>query len=98
MVLQPNTPFEGGVFAVSFWIPDNYPFAPPACRFITPVYHPNIDEKGRICLSILERETWSPAWSLENSKLDFEATGYSVTDEGYSTDCTLLFIGQSKLR
>jgi hypothetical protein len=31
-----------------------YPFEPPKVRFVTPVYHPNIDERGRICLDTLK--------------------------------------------
>ena len=80
MVIQPTTPYEGGVFAVGFTIPDDYPFAPPACRFITPVYHPNIDEKGQICLSIFERESWNPVWTLESSKQKTKAPMHSNTN------------------
>jgi ubiquitin-protein ligase len=28
----------------------DYPFKPPTLKFITPIYHPNVDEKGSICL------------------------------------------------
>lgn len=31
-----------------------YPFQPPKVQFITPVYHPNIDNAGRICLDVLK--------------------------------------------
>ena len=32
----------------------SYPIEPPQMRFVTPVYHPNIDAGGRICLSVLK--------------------------------------------
>jgi len=31
-----------------------YPFEAPKVRFITPVYHPNVDSVGRICLDVLK--------------------------------------------
>jgi ubiquitin-conjugating enzyme E2 T len=27
---------------------------PPKMQFITPIYHPNVDDAGRICLDILK--------------------------------------------
>ncbi|XP_015197584.1 ubiquitin-conjugating enzyme E2 T isoform X5 [Lepisosteus oculatus] len=49
-----NTPFEGGVFSLEIKIPERYPFEPPKMRFLTPIYHPNIDTAGRICLDALK--------------------------------------------
>jgi ubiquitin-protein ligase len=52
---------------------DNYPMSPPEARFITPIYHPNINRHGRICHSILDRN-----WTLDTSTKDLIDTIYSL--------------------
>lgn len=39
----PDTPYEGGVFKLSINISLNYPLDPPKVKFLTPIFHPNID-------------------------------------------------------
>ncbi|KAK3103490.1 hypothetical protein FSP39_019593 [Pinctada imbricata] len=62
-----GTPFEGGIYKLEIQIPDRYPFEPPKVRFITPIYHPNIDSGGRICLDTLKmppKGAWKPCLNV----------------------------------
>jgi ubiquitin-conjugating enzyme E2 T len=62
-----DTPFALGLFHLDIQLPEKYPFEPPLVRFVTPVYHPNIDQAGRICLDLLNmppKGAWKPSLSL----------------------------------
>lgn len=58
-----KTPYENGIFCVDIRFGENYPFSPPSCKFLTRIYHPNIDRHGNICLDIL-KNNWTPAISV----------------------------------
>lgn len=63
-----ETPYEHGIFKVNVKFPDKYPFEPPAVKFITKIYHPNIDTEGRICLDLLKMPpsgNWRPSAGIE---------------------------------
>lgn len=58
-----NTPYHGGLFFLDIQFPADYPFKPPKVKFITRIYHCNINSGGGICLDIL-KDQWSPALTI----------------------------------
>ncbi|KAH7338190.1 ubiquitin-conjugating enzyme/RWD-like protein [Rhizoctonia solani] len=55
-----GSPFEGGVFKLELFLPEEYPMNPPKVRFLTKIYHPNIDK-------------WSPALQIRTVLLSIQA-------------------------
>lgn len=60
---QPNTPYEDVYFCMLANFPQDYPFKPMKCRFLSVPYHCNISSTGQLCLDMLE-EKWAPALTM----------------------------------
>lgn len=62
-----ETPYENFKFFVELLFTPEFPMKAPTIKFVTPIYHPNISEKGEVCLNILRAPpagNWSPALSV----------------------------------
>ena len=67
-----DSPYEGGTFKLELFLPETYPMDPPKCRFITRIYHPNVDRFGRICLDTIKK-AWTPALQIRVALLSIQA-------------------------
>jgi len=73
----PDTMYEGGFFKCHLYFPTEYPLRPPVLKFLTDIWHPNIEKDGKVCISILHEpgddrfgyekasERWLPIHTVE---------------------------------
>ena len=79
MIMGPqDTMYEGGFFKARLDFPPDFPNSPPIMQFISQMWHPNIHEDGKVCISILHppgedafnaqesaEERWRPILGVE---------------------------------
>ncbi|KAG2388142.1 hypothetical protein C9374_000992 [Naegleria lovaniensis] len=63
---KPGTIWEGGEYRLDIEFSEEYPDKPPKCRFVPPLFHPNVFPSGTVCLSILnEEKDWKPSLTIK---------------------------------
>lgn len=58
-----GTPYEGGYFRVKFAFTEEFPAAPPRCRLMTKIFHPNVSSSGEICVNTLKKD-WKSSYGI----------------------------------
>ena len=65
MISFPYQVYESLKFKLSLEFPSRYPYVAPTVKFVTPIFHPNVDQDGNICLDIL-KEKWSALYDVSS--------------------------------
>ncbi|UJR31837.1 hypothetical protein I4U23_019314 [Adineta vaga] len=57
--------YNGGAYRIEIKLIPTYPFDAPEVRFLTSIYHPNVDQDGKFCHELLKKKAkWLPTTSL----------------------------------
>lgn len=67
-----GTFYEGLKYKISIDFPNNYPYSAPTIKFISLMWHPNVDMSGNICLDIL-KEKWSAVYNVQSILLSLQS-------------------------
>lgn len=54
-----GTCYQGGTFKLVLSIPPEFPSIPPKGYFLTRIFHPNVSNRGDICVNTLKKD-WDP--------------------------------------
>lgn len=67
-----GTCYENLSYKVSLSFPSDYPYTAPTVKFETPIFHPNVDQHGNICLDIL-KEKWSAIYNVSSILISIQS-------------------------
>jgi ubiquitin-conjugating enzyme E2 A len=74
-----DTPFEDGTFRLVMHFEEQYPNKPPAVKFISQMFHPNVYATGELCLDILQNR-WSPTYDVAAVLTSIQRCGETSKD------------------
>jgi ubiquitin-conjugating enzyme E2 D/E len=78
-----ESPYANGTFNVKLELSAEYPFKPPKVKFLTKIYHPNIDNEGNICITLLKYPNADQALDLtiaSEMKEDYKKFAHSAKE------------------
>jgi ubiquitin-protein ligase len=86
-----ESPYEDGIFTLKFIFKPGFPKTGPEARFITPMFHPNIDPKNdqHVCINLLNQ--WDENRTIEDVILGiFDILINPTTINSYPNEATKL--------
>ncbi|KAK7790422.1 hypothetical protein R5R35_010481 [Gryllus longicercus] len=88
----PDTPYEDGTFKIRLRFTKEYPMKPPKVRFVSKMFHPNINDTGDIFIDILDNK-WSPMYDVASLLMAIQSTlNEPNTDFAVNSEAARLFV------
>jgi len=85
-----GSPYEGGVFYLYLKVPMLYPFRPPEVRFLTKIFHPNVNRHGDIGIDSIQQGNWVSGLTLTKVLISIQ----SLLTDPYCDVCMEPEVGQ----
>eukprot|EP00003_Mantamonas_plastica_P000719 TRINITY_DN10559_c0_g2_i4.p1 TRINITY_DN10559_c0_g2~~TRINITY_DN10559_c0_g2_i4.p1 ORF type:complete len:145 (+),score=54.09 TRINITY_DN10559_c0_g2_i4:490-924(+) len=91
-----GTPYEDLEYKLSLTFSAEYPYKAPTVKFISPCFHPNVDQYGNICLDIL-KDKWSAVYNVSTLLMSIQTLlGDPNNDSPLNTYAASLWANQSE--
>ncbi|VDO57752.1 unnamed protein product [Onchocerca flexuosa] len=65
LLLPDRWPYNVGGYKVEIEFTKDYPFKAPKIKFLTKIYHPNVNENGEVSLPMVLNENWKPSIKID---------------------------------
>ncbi|RNA24262.1 NEDD8-conjugating enzyme UBE2F-like [Brachionus plicatilis] len=98
LVPDKDSLWYGGRFEFFINVPEGYNFDPPKVTCLTRVWHPNINEKGEVCLSILRQNSidsfgWLPTRTIADIIFGINSLFYDLVnfEDPLNTEAATMF-------
>ena len=85
-----GSPYEGGIFYLYLKVPMLYPFRPPEVRFLTKIFHPNVNRHGDIGIDSIQQGNWVSGLTLTKVLISIQ----SLLTDPYCEVCMEPEIGE----